>query len=935
MPDGDFMLGLHNDSSYVVEVMRVNADGTLDWTKDLPSYSRDTRMMGVLPNGNGVFIRFEYGSPNAFKIYHLAPNGDIVFNQTPVGVNPNVGTAIWMANTDMLFATYNGATGKTKFQRTDNQGNILWELPNILGNIQKLIAFADGGFGYVEQGPGAVWRVKYFTGAGMNNGVSPDFPVVGSSFGVGAYADGALLVWGKTLANRGFLQKLATDGTIIWAAESPEDGQPHLLNLSGAPTADGWAAGAGVAAGNAFGFLRVSENSGISVNTLSGMVAKDNNEDCVVQPDEPNPWSTHIVATNGTETFQTYSNQHGEYTLYLPAGDFTLSAQTNELFFFLCPSAPTSVSFPPQAIGSLTLDFPMQSLDLIHQITGKATLDQNDDCIADPGEPPPQNWNLRLTQGTQFKNVKTNNAGEYQVFVTDGDFSLEFFALNQNFDICGQSFRQVSFSGGGSQTATEDFVVNPLVDCAMMRTQISASAIRPCSTAHLTIGYRNDGTIMGSDATLDVTLDPALEFVSAQPAASISGNIVHFDLGDVPPMYNAQWNTVKITVLADCSLQIGQQVCVGAAVTPDVPCNQAPTWQGAIIAVDGSCVGDSAVFKIRNIGNGPQVGPLDFIIAEDQIVLLQGNFNIAPGAEEIKTVFAPNSMSTYSIAADQEPGSPSADTLVTYSLTNCQGMGGGAPSGNGGNSGMFSVQACINVVNSYDPNDKNATPLGYGPEHYVRFGTPLDYTIRFQNTGNDTAFRVVLRDTLSGFLDYSKIEALASSHLYEFSQINDSILHISFENIVLPDSATNPEASQGFITFQVYPKPDLPQGTPVDNRAAIYFDQNPPIITNTVRRVYGEYLIVKTDDPGTQAMLEISIAPNPFISETSFQLPENAPFGPYQLVIFEASGKGLKALPFAGNTCRLRRENLPSGLLFWKIMNEGKMVASGKIVAGE
>ncbi|MBL8964476.1 MAG: aldehyde dehydrogenase, partial [Phycisphaerae bacterium] len=49
---------------------------------------------------------------------------------------------------------------------------------------------------------------------------------------------------------------------------------------------------------------------------------------------------------------------------------------------------------------------------------------------------------------------------------------------------------------------------------------------------------------------------------------------------------------------------------------------------------------------------------------------------------------------------------------------------------------------CLPNIGAYDPNDKQAVPVGYGPEHFIRAGDPLHYQIRFQNTGTDTAFTV-------------------------------------------------------------------------------------------------------------------------------------------------------------------------------------------------
>lgn len=42
----------------------------------------------------------------------------------------------------------------------------------------------------------------------------------------------------------------------------------------------------------------------------------------------------------------------------------------------------------------------------------------------------------------------------------------------------------------------------------------------------------------------------------------------------------------------------------------------------------------------------------------------------------------------------------------------------------------------------------------------------IEYLIRFQNTGTDTAFKVVIRDQLDKNLDWNSFEVLSSSHPY-------------------------------------------------------------------------------------------------------------------------------------------------------------------------
>lgn len=139
------------------------------------------------------------------------------------------------------------------------------------------------------------------------------------------------------------------------------------------------------------------------------------------------------------------------------------------------------------------------------------------------------------------------------------------------------------------------------------------------------------------------------------------------------------------------------------------------------------------------------------------------------------------------------------------------------------------------ITMSYDPNDKLVTPAGVGPQGFIpKEATEMDYTIRFQNTGNDTAFLVVIRDTLDTALDFSTLELVSYSHACQVNVHESNILSFRFDNILLPDSGTNMAGSQGFVRYRIRQKAGLTQGTEIKNRAGIYFDFNDPVITNTV-----------------------------------------------------------------------------------------------------
>jgi uncharacterized repeat protein (TIGR01451 family) len=136
---------------------------------------------------------------------------------------------------------------------------------------------------------------------------------------------------------------------------------------------------------------------------------------------------------------------------------------------------------------------------------------------------------------------------------------------------------------------------------------------------------------------------------------------------------------------------------------------------------------------------------------------------------------------------------------------------------------------------SYDPNDKLVNPVY--PFNYALIGEPLTYTIRFQNTGNAEAYDVVIRDTLDSNLNPASFRVIASSHdaVLSTELAEEQYLSFNFININLPDSTSNLEESQGFVMYSIKASEDILDWTEITNTASIYFDFNPPIVTNTTQ----------------------------------------------------------------------------------------------------
>jgi len=170
------------------------------------------------------------------------------------------------------------------------------------------------------------------------------------------------------------------------------------------------------------------------------------------------------------------------------------------------------------------------------------------------------------------------------------------------------------------------------------------------------------------------------------------------------------------------------------------------------------------------------------------------------------------------------------------------------------------------IRGSYDPNEKDATPVLTTAE--VAQGKHIDYIIRFENTGTDTAFRVVITDKLSSFLDKNSIQITSISHPCSI-QVNDNKVSFVFNNILLPQNTVDKIGCHGYVAFRIKPNSTATNGTDILNAASIYFDYNLPILTNTA--------VTKIKNP--------FITPLKFISYELKSLNENNSIGNTQAVV--------------------------------------------------
>lgn len=577
-----------------------------------------------------------------------------------------------------------------------------------------------------------------------------------------------------------------------------------------------------------------------------------------------------------------------------------------------------------QVTEEITIEF---DSTICGSITGNVLLNEEGDCMLSTNDTPLDCWILKAFNAQNTFYATTQPDGSYVLPVLPGDYSLQVVTPNSLFDACDGI--QLVTVADVNDVANADFLVKNLFDCPLMEVSIGSFRPRRCSGDRMYLTYCNNGTIAADNAYIEFLKDPLVDSIEANFPSTSNGDTIIFELGTVEP-FECKTITMSFTTLCDASLN--QTLCVEAKIYPNEPCPEpSPLWSGASIVIDAECEGDSILYTVKNIGTGDMTEPREYSIIEDvTITHISDPFLLASGEMLTGSILATGA--TVRIEVEQEDNHPGI-SKPSISIERC----GTAP---------YSAQIitqfppddadlhldiqCEIVRGSYDPNDKRAEPEGYSGEHFIEPNTDLEYTIRFQNTGNDTAFKVEIIDTLSQFLDVSSVNPGVSSHDYRFEVFETGILRFTFDNILLVDSFTNEPGSNGFVKYSIKQKPDVPLGSVIKNAADIYFDFNAPIYTNqTFHTVGRDFITVKTQEifvPGAT----VNVYPNPFKEEAVFEL-KNVAKGQKILRLFDITGRAVYSQTVNSERFIIERKNLISGFYFYEISSNGTKIATGKL----
>lgn len=248
------------------------------------------------------------------------------------------------------------------------------------------------------------------------------------------------------------------------------------------------------------------------------------------------------------------------------------------------------------------------------------------------------------------------------------------------------------------------------------------------------------------------------------------------------------------------------------------------------------------------------------------------------------------------------------------------------------------------LVCAYDPNDKSVTPKGIGNEGYIAQNQELEYLIRFQNTGNDTAITVTVRDQLDADLDWNTLFPIASSHTFQVHIAQNGEVVFKFENIFLPDSATDFLGSQGFVKFTIKPKANLSPNTPIYNAGHIYFDYNPAVITNIVLNTIECYgtpqPIINYNFPYLESGVSGNYSYQWYLNDTLIAGATSATYTPlvngdYTVTVLDTNNCPKHSLPYTYNSVGIEEISQLKSVVFPNPFSEFTTILFDKSLIGE
>lgn len=590
-------------------------------------------------------------------------------------------------------------------------------------------------------------------------------------------------------------------------------------------------------------------------------------------------------------------------------------------------------------------------------IQGKVFVDENGNCNKDENERGLAGRIVVAEPGDYYDMTDLN--GNFRIVVDEGNRNLKVrqvfkptldYVVEQSCPAGNQSI-SVSLTGSGKEYSGYNFG-NKGQFCALLNVSLIKDRMRRCFPGQTFIHYSNEGSEYVEDAKIELKIPSVLRIQNSTiPFSKLNDTTIVFHTGILP---QGGGGTIVMNDSIMCGDETirGRTYCMEAKISPANSCLlNKENWDKSNLIIKSRCLANGILQAvILNQGTGNMSDSTELRVYYNSVLVFKKQMKIPAG--DSLALKIPASGKTVRIEADQNPFHPEKEKAIT-TFEGCGKATDGTIAKNFVNElpvedgGFQQSTKCFEVRDSYDPNDKSVLPKGCGQEHGIFATDWINYTIRFQNTGNDVAYNVIIEDTLDKSLDIESLSLTGGSDnfTWDLQGVGKPVLKILFNNIYLPDSISDEKNSHGFISFKIKPKATVETGTLIKNKSLIYFDYNSPVITNELEQMIvencAEDLTLGKDieivyTPATTSTIEISssnfsISPNPF-SDYFIISTNSKTSSKYYVKISDIYGKLLLSTILDDSEKILSTENFNNGYYFYLIEDENGSVSSGKLL---
>ncbi len=561
-----------------------------------------------------------------------------------------------------------------------------------------------------------------------------------------------------------------------------------------------------------------------------------------------------------------------------------------------------------------------------YSIKGKVMADLNQDCLVNTGDASLGNSVVKANnpvEGDFYGYVDTS--GRYNIYVLKPNLAYTVSPVLKDSTVWSSCTKSIVTTPQADSLKSWDFSVQAKNSCIQSTVKVSIPFLRRCFSNGYRVSYQNTGTLPMPSAYIILTLDKDLTMESISlPYTALGNQQFRIELGNLPIGFNGSFS---LFAKLNCdNTTLGQTHCVEAQIFPADDCY---TIQDKII-IKGTCATDKVNFTLENQGVF-NVENITYVIIEDDMIFKQVFVpNFSPGQKIPVQVPANGSVwrieirknnvliaaHFYEACGTNAQGKFSINYPMAYTLPE---------------KGPNNSINCQQSIGAYDPNDKQGFPVGVKNAHYIEQNVPLEYLIRFQNTGTDTAFNVSVEDRIDdALLDLSQLRIISSSHKMKWSIKNRNVLVFDFKDIILADSFKNEKLSHGYVRFSIAQKRNNPLQSVIKNKAGIYFDFNPPVITNETFHTVGRDFLLSNQVvfvPNVSVILK----PNPIQDEATMEVLGEKTDN-LRLEIFDILGKKVLELNAADARFALNKSQFQTGMYVYRISQSGQLVANGKII---